>query len=410
MTHTLGLKENWKQFTLLVGINALVGALIGTERSMIPELAETVFGLHNATAILSFIAVFGLSKAIANFLAGRLANQMGRKNLLVLGWIFALPVPLLMYYSQSWNGILLANLFLGINQGLCWSSTVVMKIDLVGPKNRGLAMGINESSGYLAVGVGAFLSAYFAVRFGLRLSPFILGSVFIALALPLSFFFAKDTMAWVVKDKTGDKNEKLQSVFWESSWKNKNLSSITQAGLVNNLNDGMMWGLLPIFLASHGYHLKQIGLLVAIYPMVWGIGQLFTGKLGDVFNKKSLLVAGMVLQALALVLFPFFSSFILLALLSGLLGIGTALVYPNFLAAISDLTQARQRAEAIGVFRLWRDLGYVFGALLTGFLAQNFSIKTAMLAVAILTLLSAIQLQRKLHAEAFNLRADKQNH
>ncbi len=386
----LGLKENWKQFVLLVVINAFVGAMVGMERSVLPQIAEVDFGLVVKTAILSFIVVFGVSKAVANYFAGRLADQIGRRKLLILGWLFGIPVPLILMFANHWNWIVIANLFLGINQGLAWSSTVVMKIDLVGEKQRGLAMGFNESAGYLAVGLVAFVTGWIADNFGLRPYPFYLGVAFVFLGLLASVFLVKDTKHHVKKASLNSNVKPLGNVFLETSWVNKNLGSVTLAGLVNNLNDGMVWGLFPILLTSKGFDLEQIGVIVAIYPSVWGLGQLFTGKMSDHYNKKSMLFIGMLAQALSLLAMVWANSFVHFALLSVLLGAGTAIVYPTFLAAMADFTHPTQRAQSIGVFRLWRDLGYAFGAILTGLILDAFGINPSILVIAALTFISAI--------------------
>jgi MFS family permease len=385
----LGLKENWRQFTILVIINAFVGGMVGLERTILPEIAEVDFGIAARSAILSFIVVFGVVKAITNYYTGTLANKFGRKNLLTLGWLFALPIPFILIYAQDWNWILFANLLLGINQGLTWSSTIVMKIDLVGEKNRGLAMGLNESAGYLAVGGVAFLTGYLASEYGLRPYPFYLGIAFAFIGLLTSWLLVKDTVHHVEAETSTSNLPKLANIFLETTWKHKNLGSITQAGLVNNLNDGMVWGLLPILLSMKNFNLEQIGKIVALYPVVWGLGQLFTGKMADHFNKKNMLFGGMLLQGLALLLMVYASTFQHFVFLSLVLGIGTAIVYPTFLAAMADYTHPIQRAESIGVFRLWRDLGYAIGALLTGILADSLGIYWAVGAIGFLTLLSA---------------------
>lgn len=386
----LGLKENWRQFTILVIINAFVGGMVGLERTILPEIAEVDFGIAARTAILSFIVVFGVVKAVTNYYTGTLANQFGRKNLLTLGWLFAIPIPFILIYAQNWNWVLFANLLLGINQGLTWSSTIVMKIDLVGEKNRGLAMGLNESAGYLAVGGVAFLTGYLASEYGLRPYPFYLGIAFAFTGLLTSWLLVKDTVHHVEAETSTSKLPKLRNIFLETTWKHINLGSITQAGLVNNLNDGMVWGLLPILLSMKNFNLEQIGKIVALYPVVWGLGQLFTGKMADHFNKKNMLFGGMLLQGLALLLMVYASTFLHFVVLSLVLGIGTAIVYPTFLAAMADYTHPIQRAESIGVFRLWRDLGYAIGALLTGILADYLGIYWAVGAIGFLTLLSAI--------------------
>lgn len=386
----LGLKENWKQFALLVVINAFVGGMVGLERTILPELAEKEFHILAKTAILSFIIVFGLSKAVANYFTGALANRFGRKKLLVLGWVIAIPIPFILIYANHWNWIIFANILLGINQGLTWSSTVVMKIDLVGEKNRGLAMGINESAGYLAVGVVAFITGWIASEHGVRPYPFYLGIAFSVIGLLASLILVKDTVHHVAKETKTSSVRKLKNVFWETSWKDKNLGSITQAGLVNNLNDGMVWGIFPILLASLHYYLDQIGVIVAIYPAVWGIGQLFTGKLADHLNKKVMLFWGMLAQGIALILMIWMNSYFELILLSIVLGLGTAFVYPTFLAGLAQFTHPEQRAKSIGVFRLWRDSGYAFGALLAGLVADSWGIPASIILIGGLTVLSAL--------------------
>ena len=312
----LGIKENWKQFTLLVVINGFVGGMVGLERTILPQIAEADFGIAAKTAILSFIVVFGISKAITNYYTGAFANRIGRKNLLVIGWLIGLPVPLILIYATDWNSIIAANMLLGINQGLTWSSTVVMKIDLVGSKNRGLAMGINESAGYLAVGIVAFLTGWIASEYGLRPYPFYLGIAFAITGLLSSYFLVKDTVHHVNSEINASQIKKLKNVFLETTWTNPNLGSITQAGLVNNLNDGMIWGLFPILLAGKNFSLSEIGTLVAIYPIVWGLGQLVTGKLADVLMKKSMLFWGMLMQGFAIITMIIAASFVQLMLLS----------------------------------------------------------------------------------------------
>ncbi|MBV6427789.1 MAG: hypothetical protein KIPDCIKN_02311 [Haliscomenobacter sp.] len=386
----LGLRENWKQFALLVLINAFVGGMVGLERTILPELAEQEFEMAAKTAILSFIMVFGVVKAITNYYTGALANRIGRKNLLTLGWLIALPIPFILIYAPSWGWVILANALLGVNQGLTWSSTVVMKIDLVGEKNRGLAMGLNESAGYLAVGGVAFLTGWIAAEYGVRPYPFYLGIAFAVIGLLSSWLLVRDTVHHVHAETTSSTLPLLKNVFWETTWKNRNLGAISQAGLVNNLNDGMVWGLFPILLASRNFDLAQTGKIAALYPIVWGLGQLFTGKMADHFSKKNMLFWGMLAQGLALLGMLFASSFFHFAALSAALGAGTAVVYPTFLAAIADYAHPRQRAESIGVFRLWRDLGYAVGALLTGILADSLGMLWAVGAIGFLTLVSSI--------------------
>ncbi|MGY5847220.1 MFS transporter [Salegentibacter sp. HM20] len=386
----LGLRENWKQFSLLVLVNAFVGGMVGLERSILPEIAEKEFNIAATSAILSFIVVFGVVKAISNYYAGALANRFGRKNLLVLGWIFAIPIPFILIYAETWNWIIAANVLLGINQGLAWSSTVVMKIDLVGEKQRGLAMGLNEFAGYFAVAAIAFLTGWIASEYGLRPYPFYLGIVLMILGLIFSIFFIEDTRHHVAKEEGKSEITRLKHIFWDTTWKEKNLGSVTQAGLINNLNDGMAWGLFPILLAGKGFNLEQIGIVTALYPAVWGIGQLFTGKMADIFSKKDMLFIGMLLQALVLVVLVWADTMNHFIILSSLLGWGTAMVYPTFLATIADNTHPQDRAKSIGVFRLWRDLGYAIGAILTGIIADLVSIEAAILLIGILTLISSV--------------------
>ena len=389
-TQKLGLKANWQQFTLLVIVNIFVGGMVGMERSILPQLAEEDFHLAAKTAILSFIVVFGITKALTNYFAGAFANKYGRRKLLIAGWIFALPVPLLLIFAPNWSWIIVANVFLGVNQGLAWSSTVVMKIDLVGPKNRGFAMGINEAAGYLAVGGVAFLSAYFANNYALRPYPFYIGIVLSILGLLFSIFLIKDTQSFVQLEGEKSNTPLLKHIFGDTSWRHPNLGAISQGGLVNNLNDGMIWGLFPILLLSKGFSATELAQIIAIYPSVWGLSQLFTGKLADRFANKALLFWGMFLQGLAILGFIWASSFMAFAVLSVVLGIGTAVVYPTFLAAIADNTHPSQRAQSIGIYRLWRDLGYAFGALLTGILIDFWSINSAIFAIGILTICSAL--------------------
>jgi MFS family permease len=386
----LGLKENRKQFVLLVIVNAFVGGMIGLERTIIPQIAEADFGMAARTAILSFIAVFGVTKAFTNYYTGALANQFGRKNLLVAGWILALPVPLLLIYAPTWNWIIAANIFLGVSQGLTWSSTVVMKIDLVGENDRGFAMGLNEFAGYVALAAIAFVTGWIATNYGLRPYPFYIGIGLSVVGLIMSWVLIKDTHHHVKLEATSSTIPMLKNVFWETTWKHKNLGSITQAGLVNNLNDGMVWGLFPLLLVSKAFDLHETGMIVATYPAVWGFGQLYSGKLADKYCKKRLLFIGMFVQGMALLGMAGANSFYTFIALSALLGVGTAIVYPTFLAAISDYTHPDQRPRSIGIFRLWRDLGYAIGAILTGILADRFGLVAPVLAIGILTILSAL--------------------
>jgi MFS family permease len=375
---------------LLVLINALVGGMIGLERSLLPSLASQFFGMESHAVMFSFIGVFGITKSIANYYAGHFANQIGRKNLLILGWFIAIPIPFILMWAPTWNWIIAANILLGINQGLSWSSTVTMKIDLVGDRNRGLAMGINEFAGYLSVGLVAFCTAWIAQHYGIRPYPFYLGIAFVGLGLGLSIFFVHDTQGHVAAAVGESHVPRLKSIFWETTWADRNLGSITQAGLVNNLNDGMVWGLFPMLLLSKGFSLAEIGVITAIYPAVWGLGQLGAGKLADLICQKDLLTYGLSLQALALVGLIWAVSFFQFAGLSVVLGLGTAMVYPTFLSAIATHTHPLDRAESLGIFRLWRDSGYAVGALITGVLSTYFSYSISIASIAGLTVLSAV--------------------
>ncbi|MBZ9729163.1 MFS transporter [Salegentibacter sp. JZCK2] len=308
----------------------------------------------------------------------------------VLGWIFAIPIPFILIYAENWNWIIVANVLLGINQGLAWSSTVVMKIDLVGEKERGFAMGLNEFAGYFAVAVVAFLTGWIASEYGVRPYPFYIGIALMVLGLLFSIFFIKDTRHHVAKEEGKSGMSRLKNIFWDTTWKDKNLGSVSQAGLINNLNDGMAWGLFPILLSGKGFNLEQIGIVTALYPAVWGIGQLFTGKMADIFSKKDMLFIGMLLQAIVLVILVWAETMTHFVVLSSLLGWGTAMVYPTFLATIADNTHPQDRAKSIGIFRLWRDLGYAIGAVLTGVIADLVSIEAAIMLIGILTLISAV--------------------
>ena len=386
----LGLKENWKQFTLLVIVNAFVGGMIGMERTIFPQFAELQFGVASKTAILSFITAFGISKAIANYYAGRFSNKFGRKNLLLFGWALAIPIPFLLMYAPSWTWVIIANVLLGISQGLTWSSTVVMKIDLVGEKDRGFAMGLNEFAGYFAVGVVAFLTGYIANTYGITPYPFYIGIFISIFGFFMTLLWVKDTRIFFSKESATNNTLQLNNVFVETTYKHKTLSSVTQAGLINNLNDGMIWGLLPIVLFSLNFDNKNIGIITAIYPTVWGIGQFFTGKMSDHYSKKAMLFWGMLIQGLAILLIPFSSEFYALAFISSILGFGTALVYPTFLSTIAQATSPKQRAESIGTFRFWRDIGYAFGALISGVTADLFGIQYAIFLIGGLTIMSSL--------------------
>ena len=410
METKLGLRENWKQFTLLVIINGFVGGMVGLERTILPQLAQLEFAVVAKSAILSFIIVFGFTKAITNYFAGTLANKVGRRNLLIYGWIIALPIPFILIYATYWNWIIFANLLLGVSQGLTWSSTVVMKIDLVGEKNRGFAMGLNEFAGYLAVALIALLSGYLASNYGLRPYPFLVGIGLSVLGLLASVFLVKDTRKFVAVENKTSKLQPLSNIFLDTTFFHPNLSSITQAGLINNLNDGMIWGLLPILLATKGYSLSQIGLIVFVYPAVWGIGQLFTGRLADLICKKKLLFWGMLLQGIAIMLLVYASTQVHYISISVILGLGTAVVYPAFLAAIAHDTTPAQRAESIGIFRLWRDSGYAFGAILSGILADTLGLNYAIGSIGILTLLSAMVIQFRMSCGTFTCSGENKWH
>jgi MFS family permease len=385
----LGLKENWQQFSLLVLVNAFVGGMVGLERSILPRLASEEFQMASHTAIFSFIVVFGIVKAVTNYFAGHFANAVGRRRLLIYGWLFAIPIPFLLMWAPSWNWIIVANILLGINQGLAWSSTVTMKIDLVGDKQRGLAMGINEFAGYLSVGLVALLTAWIANAYGIRPYPFYIGIVFVILGLALSSIWVKDTQLFVHKAAAESSVPLLKNRFWDTSVLHRNLGAITQAGLVNNLNDGMIWGLFPILLAAKGFSLADIGLITAIYPLVWGLAQLGTGRLSDFICQKDLLVIGMLLQGVAILGLLWAEAFFVYAALSFVLGLGTAVVYPTFLASIAQNTHPTDRAASLGIFRLWRDLGYAFGAILTGILADYFELNVSIIVIGCLTVVSA---------------------
>jgi MFS family permease len=389
-TIKLGLKENWKQFTLLIIVNSFVGGMVGLERSILPQIAEAEFHIAAKTAILSFIIVFGIVKAITNYYTGALANKVGRKKLLVIGWLFALPIPFILMFANHWNWIIAANVLLGINQGLTWSSTVVMKIDLVGEKDRGFAMGLNEFAGYVSVAVVAFLTGWIAHQYGLRPYPFVIGIALSIIGLLGSWFFIKDTKPHVAIESNSTKIPLMKNIFWETTWKNKNLGSVTQAGLINNLNDGMVWGIFPILLFQKNFSLEQIGIITATYPAVWGLGQLVTGKMADYFCKKKLLFAGMLLQGLALLFIPWAQTMTHYIILSVILGWGTAMVYPTFLATVAENTNPIDRPKSLGVFRLWRDMGYAIGAILTGIVADILGINASIIMIGFLTILSSL--------------------
>jgi MFS family permease len=393
MNTTLGLRANWKQFTLLVIANAFVGGMVGIERTVLPVLAELEFGIASHSAALSFIMAFGISKALANYFTGRLAGRYGRKALLITGWVLALPVPFMLIYADAWAWIVAANILLGIHQGFAWSSTVVMKMD------RGLAMGLNEFAGYLAVGGMAFLTGYLAAHYGPRPVPFYAGIVIAVVGLLLTLLWVKDTGHHVAAESAKSTVPKLKCVFVETSLTHRTLGSVTQAGLVNNLNDGMLWGLLPVLLLGEGFDQGQIGAIAAVYPAVWGLGQLFTGKLADMVNRRTLLIVGMVMQGLAILMLPHVHAQGAYIALSAALGLGTAMVYPTFLAVLAAHTHPQQRSEAVGIFRLWRDLGYAIGALLTGLIADRFGITASILAIGAVTVGSGVVVWLRMPSE-----------
>jgi len=392
----LGLSENIGQFSLLVVVNAFVGAMVGLERSILPAIAEQEFGLAARSAVLSFIVVFGVAKALTNYSAGRLSDRLGRKHVLVAGWLVATPVPFLLMWAPGWNWILVANLLLGMSQGLTWSTTVIMKIDLVGPTRRGLAMGLNECAGYVAVAASALATGWIAARYGIRPQPFYLGIAFVAAGLALSALLVRETRHHVSHESallgavSPDGVPAPGAVFWRTTLLDRNLSSVSQAGLVNNLNDGMAWGLFPLVFAAAGMNLVQVGLLAAIYPATWGLAQLATGALSDRTGRKPLIVWGMWMQAAGIGVVTLAHTFAGFAIGSVLLGIGTAMVYPTLLAAIGDVAHPLWRASAVGVYRLWRDLGYAIGALLAGVTADAFGLSAAMWVIAALTLASGV--------------------
>lgn len=391
----LGLRENAGQFALLVLVNAFVGAMVGLERSILPAIAEEEFLLAARSAVLSFIVAFGIAKALTNYFAGRLSDRFGRKHVLVAGWLVAVPVPFMLMWAPDWNWVLAANVLLGISQGLTWSTTVIMKIDLVGPRQRGLAMGLNEFAGYFAVAVSAWATGWIAARHGLRPEPFYLGVVYVVLGLALSVWAVRETRHFVAHEmgsngSTGPAEPAPShgQLFKRVSLTDRELSSVSQAGLVNNLNDGMAWGLFPLVFAAAGANLAQIGVLAAIYPAVWGLAQIGTGALSDRIGRKGLIVWGMWVQALGIAVTAAGATMPAFVAGAVLLGLGTAMVYPTLLAAIGDVATPSWRASAVGIYRLWRDLGYAVGAVLAGVTADLFGLQAAVYLIAALTFAS----------------------
>src|SRR5712664_3449247 len=396
----LGLRENLPQFALLVLINAFVGAMVGLERTVLPLLGEQEFGLGSKTAITSFIVSFGVTKAVINLVAARVSDRLGRKPILVVGWLFALPVPFLIIHAPAWWWIDVANVLLGANQAMAWSMTVIMKVDLVGPKRRGLAIGLHEFAGYFAVGLMSWVNGYIAAHTALRPQPFYLGIVIAVVGLAVSVLFVRETRAHAHLEAATTPHtasggvSSLGSVFYVTSLGNVSLFAACQAGLVNNLNDGMSWGLYPLFFAAHGLGVASIGVVKAVYPMVWGVLQVATGPLSDRVGRKELIAGGMIVQAVGIwltVLAPAYAAWLLGA---GLQGLGTAMVYPTLLAAITDHAHPTWRATSLGVYRFWRDLGYAVGALLSGVVADLFGLEAAIHLVAALTLASGLVVAR----------------
>jgi MFS family permease len=390
----LGLKENWPQFALLVLINAFVGGMVGIERTVVPLIGSEEFRISSTTLVVSFIVSFGVVKACANLVSGQFADKWGRKRVLVLGWLVGLPVPFMIMWAPSWGWVIAANALLGINQGLAWSMTVIMKIDIVGPKSRGLAVGLNEFAGYLAVGVTAFLTGYLAAEYGLRPAPIYLGVAYAILGTAISILLVHDTREHVRLETAAHAQQSapisFHEIFLLTSFRDRNLFAASQAGLVNNLNDGMSWGIFPLFFASFGLHVDRIGILKAVYPATWGILQIATGPLSDRWGRKGLIVGGMWVQAVGLFLTAATSRFEWWLVGSLLLGVGTAMVYPSLIAAVSDASHPSWRARSLSVYRFWRDLGYAIGALAAGLIADLLGMAWAIGTIGALTFLSGV--------------------
>ncbi len=398
----LGIRANLAQFSLLVAVNGLVGGVLGQERTVLPLLAQRQFHLLGYTVLLTYVLVFGITKAATNYFAGTWSDRFGRKPVLVAGWLVAVPVPLMLILAPGWGWVVAANVLLGVNQGLTWSTTVIMKIDLAGPRRRGLAMGLNEAAGYGAVAVTALVTGYLAARYGLRPAPFLLGASYVALGLGLSTFIVRETRGHARMEAAthtphpDGRHDRLpadlttRQIIAHTSLREAALSSASQAGMVNNLNDGLAWGLFPILFATAGLSVSRIGILAALYPAVWGVGQLLTGALSDRWGRKHLITAGMLTQAAALAMIALTNTFALWAAASVLLGAGTAMVYPTLLATIGDVAHPAWRARAVGVYRLWRDGGFAAGALVSGIAADLWGLHGAIWAVAALTAASGI--------------------
>ncbi len=394
----LGLKENWQQFTLLVLVNMMVGGMVGLERTVVPLVGTEEFHIKSDVVVFSFIIAFVVVKAFTNLISGVLADKYTRKKVLIWGWLFGLPVPFLLAFAPSWNWILFANVLLGISQGFAWSMTVNMKIDLAGKKNRGLAMGLNEAAGYGAVGLTALITGYLASHYGLRPEPFYIGIAYTLVGLLLSIFVVQDTRKFAqleARQVSTDESAHKPNLWWvfkETSFKNKNLFSISQAGLINNLNDGMSWGVFPLLFMSMGVGLEGIGWIKAVYPVVWGVGQIVTGPLADKIGRKPLIVWGMFVQVLGHIIIGFEWLEPLTSGLTGsvLLGIGTAMVYPALLAAVSDTANPNWRASSLGVYRFWRDMGYAIGALMAGIVGNFFGLEWAVHIAGLITFISGI--------------------
>lgn len=390
----LGLKENWRQFSMLMLINAFVGGMVGIERTVVPLIGSEEFHIESTTLITSFIISFGIVKAFANLISGQLADSWGRKRVLIVGWLVSLPVPFMIIFAPNWEWVIAANVLLGLSQGFAWSMTVIMKVDLVGPKGRGLAVGLNEFAGYLAVGGTAFFTGYLASRYGLRPVPIYVGVFYAVAGTILSILVVRDTREHVRLEISKVTQEasplSFREVFALTTFKDRNLFAASQAGLINNLNDGMSWGIFPLFFTSLGLGIERIGILKAVYPIVWGVGQIVTGPLSDRWGRKGLIVGGMWVQAAGLLLTALTGRFEWWLLASVLLGLGTAMVYPSLIAAVSDASHPTWRARSLSVYRFWRDIGYAIGALTAGLIADRFGFGSAILTIAVVTFLSGV--------------------